>query len=243
MSPPRYRPDLFPPRTFDWPALLPLIGRAQRAIAGYEGVLHGVPNPDVLLSPLSAQEAVLSSRIEGTQSSLSEVLALGANGEAQDESARTGTEVSEVLNYRLALIEATELMERLPLSQRLIRRTHEVLMTGVRGRTADPGQYRRIQNWIGPARSTEQTAVELPPEVIEYRVSDRDRIEWNPTFEPTLNGGYSDGVPRDPRPARKAATNPRTVVVPIHLAASAWPKYPSTATTVSVNKAATRAPR
>ena len=158
MSPPRYRPDLFPPRTFDWPALLPLIGRAQRAIAGYEGVLHGVPNPDVLLSPLSAQEAVLSSRIEGTQSSLSEVLALGANGEAQDESARTGTEVSEVLNYRLALIEATELMERLPLSQRLIRRTHEVLMTGVRGRAADPGQYRRIQNWIGPARSTEQTA-------------------------------------------------------------------------------------
>ena len=158
MSPPRYRPDDYPPRSFDWPALLPVIGRAQRAIAGYEGVLQGVPNPNVLLSPLSVQEAVLSSRIEGTESSLSEVLALAANGEGQGESSQTRMDAREVFNYRIALMVATELMEGLPLSQRVIRRAHEVLMRGTRGRTADPGNYRRIQNWIGPPGSKEETA-------------------------------------------------------------------------------------
>ena len=158
MSPPRYRPGFYPPRSFDWPTLLPLIGRAQRAIAGYEGVLHGVPNPDVLLSPLSVQEAVLSSRIEGTQSSLSEVLALGANGDGRDESPQTGADAREV--------------------PQLPRRTHggdrvdgepSALPAGDPsgprgpdegnwGQTADPGDYRRIQNWIGPPGSKEETA-------------------------------------------------------------------------------------
>ena len=158
MSPPRYRADQFPPRHLDWSSLLPLIGRAQRAIAGYEGVLYGVPNPDILLSPLSAQEAVLSSRIEGTQSSLSEVLALDADGRAEGNASRERAEAREVLNYRRALVAATELMADLPLSGRLIRRAHGVLMQGVRGGTSDPGAFRRIQNWIGPPNSTERTA-------------------------------------------------------------------------------------
>ena len=158
MNPPRYRPDRFPPQSLDWPALLPLIGRAQRAIAGYEGVLRGVPNPDVLLAPLSAQEAVLSSRIEGTQSSLSDVLALEAHGREAGDTARRRAETREVLNYRRALITATTLMADLPLSGRLIRHAHGVLMQGARGGGADAGAYRRIQNWIGPPGSTEKTA-------------------------------------------------------------------------------------
>ena len=158
MSPPRYRADWFPPASVDWSALLPLIGRAQRAIAGYEGVLYGVPNPHILLSPLSTQEAVLSSRIEGTQSSLTEVLALEANGGSDGGSAPERANAREVLNYRLALWRATDLMESLPLSGRLIRRAHTVLMQGARGRMADPGEYRRLQNWIGPPNSREETA-------------------------------------------------------------------------------------
>lgn len=145
----------------DWPALLPLIGRAQRAIAGYEGVLYGVPNPHILFSPLSTQEAVLSSRIEGTQSSLSEVLALEANGGVGGKSSAERADAREVLNCRLALLQATDLMERLPLSGRLMRRAHSVLMHGVRGRAADPGEYRRIQNWIGPPGSSQETATLL----------------------------------------------------------------------------------
>ena len=158
MSPLRYRADQFPPENLDWSSLLPLIGRAQRAIARYEGVLFGVPNPDILLSPLSAQEAVLSSRIEGTQSSLSEVLTLDATGGAEGDALREHAEVREVLNYRRALLAATKLMADLPLSGRLIRRAHGVLMQGVRGGIADPGAFRRIQNWIGPPNSTEATA-------------------------------------------------------------------------------------
>ena len=161
MSPPGYRPERFPPQSFDWPALLPLIGGAQRAIAGYEGVLYGVPNPDILLSPLSAQEAVLSSRIEGTQSSLSEVLALDADGDAEHRSAGQRGDAREVLNYRLALNEAILLMEEQPLSQRVIRQAHRVLLQGVRGDVAEPGEYRRIANWIGAPHSTPESAALL----------------------------------------------------------------------------------
>ncbi len=69
-----YHQGRFPPEALDWPQLLPLIGPAKAAVARYEGVLHGIPNPNVLLSPLTSQEAVLSSRIEGTQATLGEVL-------------------------------------------------------------------------------------------------------------------------------------------------------------------------
>ncbi|MEZ5796494.1 MAG: Fic/DOC family N-terminal domain-containing protein [Paracoccaceae bacterium] len=69
-----YHQGQFPPGAFDWPQLLPLIGPANAAVARYEGVLHGIPNPNVLLSPLTTQEAVLSSRIEGTQATIGEVL-------------------------------------------------------------------------------------------------------------------------------------------------------------------------
>jgi Fic family protein len=146
-----YHQGKFPPRDIDWPRLLPLIGPANAAVARYEGVLHGIPNPNVLLSPLTAQEAVLSSRIEGTQATLGEVLEFEAQGELFDESTPKKADIREVLNYRAALNEATRLLEELPLSQRLIRQTHRVLMQGVRGRNKDPGEYRRIANWIGAA--------------------------------------------------------------------------------------------
>lgn len=150
MSPVLYHSGRFPPDQIDWPRLLPLIGPASAAVARYEGVLHGVPNPNVLLSPLTAQEAVLSSRIEGTQATLGEVLEYEAEGAPDDESTPKKAEIREVLNYRMALMEAAQLLDNLPLSQRLIRRTHEILMQGVRGRNKAPGEYRQVPNWIGP---------------------------------------------------------------------------------------------
>lgn len=147
----KYHQGRFPPANIDWPKLLPLLGPAHAAIARYEGVLHGVPNPHLLLSPLSVQEAVLSSRIEGTQATLGEVLEFEAEGRPADESASKVADIREVLNYRSALREATRLMAELPLSQRLIKQAHAVLMQGVRGQNKSPGEYRRIQNWIGAA--------------------------------------------------------------------------------------------
>jgi len=160
--PVHYHAGRFPPVDLDWPRLLPLIGPANAAIARYEGVLHGVPNPDVLLSPLTNQEAVLSSRIEGTQATLGEVLEFEAEGALDDESTPKKADIREVLNYRRALNEATRLMAELPLSQRLIRQTHAVLMEGVRGRNKAPGEYRRIPNWIGPEGCTIEQARFVP---------------------------------------------------------------------------------
>lgn len=162
MPPVAYHAGKFPPSDLDWPKLLPLIGPANAAIARYEGVLAGVPNPNVLLAPLTSQEAVLSSRIEGTQATLGEVLEFEAEGDLFDESTPKKADIREVLNYRAALAEATKLLETLPLSQRLIRRTHEVLMQGVRGRNKAPGEYRRVPNWIGPEGCTIDQARFVP---------------------------------------------------------------------------------
>ncbi len=150
MSPVAYHLGQFPPSDLDWPRLIPLIGPANAAIARYEGVLHAIPNANVLLSPLTAQEAVLSSRIEGTQATLGEVLEFEAEGAHGDESTPKQADIREVLNYRAALLEATARLGKLPLSQRLIMDAHRVLMQGVRGRNKSPGEYRRIPNWIGP---------------------------------------------------------------------------------------------
>lgn len=157
-----YREGGFPPATLDWLRLLPLIGPANAAVARYEGVLQGIPNQDVLLSPLTSQEAVLSSRIEGTQATLGEVLEYEAQGGPPDESTPKKADIREVLNYRMALKEAEQLMVELPLSQRLVRRLHEVLMQGVRGRNKSPGEYRRIPNWIGPHGCTIEEARFIP---------------------------------------------------------------------------------
>lgn len=162
MSSVHYHHGKFPPPTLDWPQLIPLIGPANAAIARYAGLLQGIPNPNVLLSPMTVQEAVLSSRIEGTQATMGEVLELEAEGGPPDESTPKKADICEVLNYRAALHEASRLLETLPLSQRLVRETHRVLMQGVRGRSKDPGEYRRVPNWIGPDGCTIDKARFVP---------------------------------------------------------------------------------
>lgn len=161
--PVHYHLGSFPPASLDLEVLFPLIGPANAAVARYEGVLTGIPNPGVLLSPLTAQEAVLSSRIEGTQATLGEVLEFEASSGGEDDSTPKIADIREVLNYRRALTEAVQLMaDGLPLSQRLIKRVHAVLMDGVRGRNKSPGEYRRIPNWIGPEGSTIENARFVP---------------------------------------------------------------------------------
>jgi Fic family protein len=162
MTPVHYHVGHFPPVDLDWARLLPLIGPANAAVARYEGVLHAVPDPDVLLSPLIVREAVLSSRIEGTQATLGEVLEFEAEGDGREDNSTKTADIHEVLNYRAALREAMALLDTLPLSQRLIKRLHEVLMQGVRGRNKAPGEYRRVPNWIGPAGCTIETARFVP---------------------------------------------------------------------------------
>ena len=157
----QYHHGRFPPVDLDWPRLLPLIGPASAAVARYEGVLYGIPNADVLLSPLTTQEAVLSSKIEGTQATFGEVLEYQATGEAAGDSEKEA-DIREVLNYRAALLHAVKMMASLPLSQRVVKEAHHVLMQGARGQNRTPGEYRRVPNWIGSAGCTVETARCVP---------------------------------------------------------------------------------
>src|ERR1043165_7457032 len=93
-----FEPTSLPPLDLDLLSLMPFAGRANRAIATLEGLFYGIPNPDVLLSPLTTQEAVLSSKIEGTQADFEDVLRFEA-GEAPEGPSRRG-DIGEFMNYR-----------------------------------------------------------------------------------------------------------------------------------------------
>lgn len=159
MPPVLYHEGGFPPE-LDWASLVPLIGPASAAIARYDGVLTAIPNPALLLSPLTTQEAVLSSRIEGTQATMGEVLEFEA-GQAPATADRR-VEIHEVLNYRRAMHAATQLLATLPLSGRVIRDAHAVLLEGVRGQNRAPGEFRRTPVWIGPPGCTPETCHFMP---------------------------------------------------------------------------------
>jgi Fic family protein len=148
-APVHYHHGKFPPTALTWERLIPLVGPANRALAWFDGVLQAVPNALVLLSPLSTQEAVLSSLIEGTQTTVGEVLKYEAGDVPPDISPDKTSDIQEVINYRDALVDAVKNLEKLPLSLRLIQQAHAILMRDVRGENKTPGEFRRIQNYIG----------------------------------------------------------------------------------------------
>jgi Fic family protein len=150
-QPIQYHYGKFPPAELDWKQLIPLIGPASAALARYDGTLNAVPNPNVLLSPLATQEAVLSSKIEGTVTTIAEVLRFEAEGKETDKTPEKVADIKEVLNYRRAMHHAVGQLKELPLCQRVIKDAHRVLLEGVRGKDKKPGEYRHGPNWIGPA--------------------------------------------------------------------------------------------
>lgn len=130
------------------------------AVARYDGMLAAIPNPRILLAPLTTREAVLSSRIEGTQATMGEVLEFEAGQEPASPARRD--DFREVLSYRAAMRQAEAMLEEIPLSQRVIREAHRVLMSHARGEGMAPGDYRRIPNWIGPPGCTIDEAKFVP---------------------------------------------------------------------------------
>lgn len=134
------------------------LSRADAALSELSGLGRQLPNPHLLIAPYVRREAVLSSRIEGTRASLSDLLLDEADGDQPQDA-----DVREVRNYVAALEDGLERLRDLPLSLRLVRELHERLMQGVRGDRATPGEFRRSQNWIGPAGSTPATAPYVPP--------------------------------------------------------------------------------
>lgn len=140
---------------------MPLIGQANAALARYDELLQGLVNPEILLTPLRTREAVLSSRIEGTWATLEEVLEEEADPGAAAPARRS--DVREILNYREAVRAAVKELERRPISLNLIRRVHQTLLSDARGGKRAPGEFRRVQNYVGPAGEGIEAATYIPP--------------------------------------------------------------------------------
>lgn len=159
-------PGPLPPENLEIQRVVTLVGEANAALARYDGLLQGMVNPAVMLSPLTNQEAVLSSRIEGTQATVEEVLEHEAG---QEYDAHKEADIREVQNYRKAMALATDYVRERPIRLGLIENLHRVLMDSVRGQDKEPGQFRSSQNWIGRAGCTMEEATFVPPNPLILR--------------------------------------------------------------------------
>lgn len=166
-----YCPAPLPPE-LEWsPGLVKDLADAATALGELKGLAHHLANPHLLIAPFIRREAVLSSHIEGTQASLSDLYAY----EAVQLSMFSGPpDVREVHNYVRALEYGLERLETLPLSLRLIRELHAHLMEGVRGEHQTPGEFRRSQYWIGPSGCLLDDATYVPPPPEQMRAALND---------------------------------------------------------------------
>src|SRR2546425_3899908 len=168
-------PAPLPPKLAYGDDLVLGLSRADAALSELAGLGRHLPNPHLLIAPYVRREAVLSSRIEGTTTSLAELL---LDEVAEGATGRDPHDVQEVRNYVTALEYGIKRLRDLPLSLRLVRELHARLMKGVRGERATPGEFRRSQNWIGPPGSTPATApyVPPPPEHMQEALADWERF-------------------------------------------------------------------
>lgn len=140
-----------------------LLSLADLKLGRLDGITQILPNPELFVAMYVKKEAVLSSQIEGTQASLVDVL----NTPSSETNDRAYNEVIEVVNYVNAMNWGLQNLSTLPLSLRLIRNIHKILLEDVRGSNKNPGEFRKTQNWIGPQGCTLETATFIPPTVVE----------------------------------------------------------------------------
>ncbi|MCX5995102.1 MAG: Fic family protein [Chloroflexi bacterium] len=177
-------PNALPPALTLDAELVRILSEADRALGELAGLGRTMPNPDLLIRPFIRREAVLSSRIEGTQTDITDLYLYEARQMALPgmKPAPSDADAREVLNYVRALEYGLERVQTLPVSLRLVRELHKRLMEGVRGERATPGEFRRSQNWIGKAGCTLNDADYIPPPVPEMN----DALD---AFEKYLHSG------------------------------------------------------
>jgi Fic family protein len=149
-----------------------LLSKADQSIGRLDGVIQTVPNPDFFVYMYVRREAVLSSQIEGTQSTLEDLLVVEL--ETQPLWRELPQDVDEVVNYVRAMNYGLDRLVELPLSLRLIREIHGELLSGGRGSHRMPGEFRNVQNWIGPENATLADATFIPPSVTDMQASLRE---------------------------------------------------------------------
>ena len=154
--------------------MIALLSDADRALGRLDGSIQTLPDPGLFVFMYVRKEAVLSSQIEGTQSSLNDVL----EAEAAISDPERPRDVDEVLNYVEAMTYGLARLDELPISTRLLREIHEHLLRGVRGAKLTPGELRTSQNWIGPGGATlsEATYVPPPPHELGAALADFERF-------------------------------------------------------------------
>jgi len=179
-----YVPALLPPEMRWDEELLGLLSAADRAVGRLAGAGATLPNPHLLIGPFRRREAILSSRIEGTQADASDLVLF----EVEPRSSSRHPDALEVHNYVRALDLGLKELQSLPLCLRLIRRLHATLMEGVRGGSMDPGEFRRVQNWIAPAGHGLESAtfVPPPPEAAKASLEDLERFMNTSSSLPAL---------------------------------------------------------
>lgn len=161
-----------------------LLSQADRALGRLDGSIQTLPHPDLFVYMYVRKEAVLSSQIEGTQSSLQDVLA----AEAKILDADRPRDVDEVVNYVQAMNHGQDRLNELPVATRLIREIHAILLQGVRGSHLTPGELRTSQNWIGPGGCTlnEATFVPPPPHEVVHQLGELEKFIHADTDLPLL---------------------------------------------------------
>ena len=148
----------------DYKRLFALVGDANAELARYDGLLQGIVNPSVMLSPLTNEEAVLSSKIEGTQATVDEVLEQEAGILKEGEKAK---DIQEIINYREALRSAHLYLHDRPITLSFVCQLHKVLLNSVRGQDKTPGEFRKDQNWIGLHGCPIEQASFVPPNPLQ----------------------------------------------------------------------------
>lgn len=150
-----------PPVTIDG-EMIRLLSEADRKLGRLDGITQILPNPELFVAMYVKKEAVLSSQIEGTQASLTDVLEVNVKDEKRED-------IGEVVNYVFAMNYGLARLKEFPLCLRLIREIHEKLLSEGRGSNRNPGEFRTTQNWIGPVGSTLKTARFVPPIVPDMK--------------------------------------------------------------------------
>jgi len=184
-----YHPNPLPPTIVWTPSLVLALSEATAALGELKGLGRTLANPHLLIAPFIRREAVLSSRIEGTQASLSDLYAYEAvQLQMFDVTTDADSDVKEVHNYVRALEYGMERLKSLPLSLRLIREVHSHLMEGVRGEHQTPGEFRRSQNWIGAPGCllADANFVPPPPDAMQQALRDLEMYLHAPPALPAL---------------------------------------------------------
>lgn len=169
-------PRALPPPGLQMDDLQSLVEKASQSVGRLDGLANVLPDTQLFLYMYVRKEAVLSSQIEGTQSSLSNLLLY----ESEEAPGVPLDDVREVSNYVAAMNHGLErLREGFPMSIRLIKEIHEVLMSGARGGSKAPGEFRRTQNWVGGTRPGNATYVPPPPDLIMGCMSDLEKYLYD----------------------------------------------------------------